>query len=432
MPDWKPVDGDPFADGGKQWKPAKTGYTGQILPFSTGPDGKAQFDSNAGLLGVIKRAVTLPRDVIEGNVQLDREARHPLHDDPAIERLTEAAGVMTPASPAAGSITRKVMPAVPSRDELASAASRGYRAVENSGVEYDLNSVVGAATKIKAALDKGGFREKNAGQAHSILNDLIRPPNVPGARTVADIGGIVSARRAAARVARTSADATEREAANQLVRELDVFIQRTGPKNAVAGPAAATGKTYGEANRNYAAAKRSEKLRDGPDSAEFRGELNASVANSGQNTGNSIRQKLAAILRNRKDRRGFSPEEIEGIDAAARGGFATNSLRNVGNAVSGYGSMAGAVVGGVNAGVEGGLAGILAGQVAGRSLKAGSTALTKRALRKVDTQSRMRSPLYEDRLRNAPMTQIPRGRAAALGRALALLEAEERAKRKDD
>lgn len=404
-------------------------YKGTILPFSVGPDGSARFDSDAGVLGYAKRVLSIGRDAIDGNLDLeDRGPKHVLEPDPTIERVTEAAGAVTPVTPGVRNMVKPGRPEVPTHDELKAAASRGYRAVENSGVDYDVKSVVGAAQQIKAALDKGGFREKNAGQAHSILNDLISPPSVPGARTVADIGGIVSARKAAARVARTSADATEREAAARVVRELDVYIQRTGPKSAVAGPAAEAGKAYGDANKNYAAAKRSEKLRDGPDSAEARGDLNASVANSGANTGNAIRQRLASILKSRKDRQGFSPDEIAGIDAAARGGIASNGLRNVGNALSGYGTMAGAVVGGAQGGVEGGLAGILAGQVAGRSLKAGSTALTRRALRKVDEQSRMRSPLYRDRLANPPMTPVTTGRAAALARALALIEAEERAR----
>jgi hypothetical protein len=41
-------------------------YTGSVLPFSIGPDGKAQFDSNAGILGGIKRAFTYPADVAAG------------------------------------------------------------------------------------------------------------------------------------------------------------------------------------------------------------------------------------------------------------------------------------------------------------------------------------------------------------------------------
>lgn len=377
-----------------------------------------------GLVDAAKSAFTLPRDVYEGTVDLN--------SDEATGRVFDMATLASPMPPgtrAAGATLRKVMPPIPTGQDLKSAARKGFREVLESGVDYSVPSVQAFSTKLKTALEKEGFREADAPKAHGVLNDLIRPPSEPGGRTVSDIGGIISARKSAARNARKADNDVEREASSRVARGLDVFIERDGPKTAVAGPAAEAGKAQRAANKNYAAAKRSEKLREGPDSAEHIGELNASVANSGANSGNSIRQRLAAIIRSPKQRRGFDADEIAGIEKAATGGIAANSLRNVGNAIAGYGTMASAVVGGVHGGYEGGIAGILAGQAIGRGLKYGSTALTKRALRKVDEATRMRSPLYQERLAQAPMTSIPAGRGRAIAKALALIEAEKQRKK---
>lgn len=67
---------------------------GSILPISRDAGGNVSFDSDAGITGVIKRAVTLPGDVMAGDVD-------PLSDE-GIGRAAEFAGVFTPVSPAAG------------------------------------------------------------------------------------------------------------------------------------------------------------------------------------------------------------------------------------------------------------------------------------------------------------------------------------------
>lgn len=95
-----PVDHDPFA--GKQ-----KSFSGTILPFTRDESGNVSFDPNAGIVGVIKRAVTLPSDVIAGKVQLPSSQGIPGSIDPsepgakeAMSRITEAATVMSPVSPA--------------------------------------------------------------------------------------------------------------------------------------------------------------------------------------------------------------------------------------------------------------------------------------------------------------------------------------------
>lgn len=93
--------------------------SGAILPISRDAQGNVSFDSNAGLLGAVKRSVMLPGEVMAGNVD-------PLSEE-GIGRAAEFAGVFTPGTPAAGTgrgiaqlAARKRQPGM----EAASAASR--------------------------------------------------------------------------------------------------------------------------------------------------------------------------------------------------------------------------------------------------------------------------------------------------------------------
>lgn len=75
-------------------QPQDQSFTSSILPFSKDAGGAVSFDSNAGLLGMAKRALMLPGDAMAGNVDPTSEE--------GIGRAAEFAGVFSPMSPAAG------------------------------------------------------------------------------------------------------------------------------------------------------------------------------------------------------------------------------------------------------------------------------------------------------------------------------------------
>jgi hypothetical protein len=70
------------------------GYSGSILPLSKDAEGNVSFDSNAGIVGAIKRAVMLPGEAMAGNIDPGSQE--------AIERSAEFAGVFGPMSAASG------------------------------------------------------------------------------------------------------------------------------------------------------------------------------------------------------------------------------------------------------------------------------------------------------------------------------------------
>lgn len=69
-------------------------FTGSILPVSRDAEGNVSFDSNAGIVGAVKRAFMLPGDVMAGEVD-------PLSEQ-GISRAADFAAVFGPTSPAIG------------------------------------------------------------------------------------------------------------------------------------------------------------------------------------------------------------------------------------------------------------------------------------------------------------------------------------------
>jgi len=103
----------------QQPAPEDKSYQGAILPFSVDAAGNKSFDSNAGILGAVKRAVMLPGEAYAGKID-------PMSEE-GIGRAAEFAGVFGPISPAAGSgkaIASLAKPAERPGMEVAAAANR--------------------------------------------------------------------------------------------------------------------------------------------------------------------------------------------------------------------------------------------------------------------------------------------------------------------
>lgn len=379
-------------------------FTGGILPISAGPDGKVKFDTDAGVIGSIKRAVTLPGDVYAGKVD-------PMSDE-SIGRSFELAGLASPVTPAirsGGAIVPGVKgalkpgkPEVPTSEALKAAGGAGFDRIREMGVDYSSDAVAKMAQAARADLEKEGFRSVSNPKAFSIIEDLASPP----AGSIAPLDGLQAARRAAQKIAQNFNDPTEQAAASAIIRKLDKFVEAADPASVVAGPAAAAAKESVAARGNYAAAMRSEKLAG----LEDRAELRAAAANSGQNLGNTLRQRSADILTRPKDASGFSEAELAGLESVARGTTGRNTARALGNLLGGGGgmgavvtSMAGAGGGGAVGGPIGAMVGAAA-PVLGYGAKQLENNLTTKAFRAVDEATRMRSPLYESALANPPMT----------------------------
>lgn len=430
------VDNDPWAE----YRPAPAPqpaaapepvYSGSILPFSRDASGGVHFDSNAGVLGLIKglargaqSGATIARDVYEGKVDPTSEE--------GIGRAFEMATLGAPVNPAVR-IGDRAIPGLakalrrervepPTSDALKAAADAGYKQARELGVDYSSNAVRDMAQSLQMGLEQDGILAELAPKAHGILGKLQSPPE----GSVASLSGLEAARRAFREVAGDFTNPTEQKAAQRAIQQLDEFLSRSDPASVVAGPAADAARIITDARGNYASAMRSDKITGVEEAAELR----AAAANSGQNLDNSIRQRIASLLTKPKDAAGFSEAELAQLDQTARGTPVRNAARHLGNLLGGGGGL-GAAVTGVMGGTVGGQAGGAAGAVVGAGLplvgygsKKVANALTSRALNKVDEMTRRRSPLYEQMANDAPMTVItPEGRAAVV-RALLLAQGQ--------
>lgn len=75
-------------------------FSGSILPLSRDDAGNVSFDSNAGIVGAVKRAFMAPGDAMSGELQVMGPDGHVSPE--AIERSADFAGVFGPVSPAMG------------------------------------------------------------------------------------------------------------------------------------------------------------------------------------------------------------------------------------------------------------------------------------------------------------------------------------------
>ena len=413
---------------GKPWEKYATqpsqdqSAQGMILPISRDAEGNVSFDSDAGILGALKRTFMLPGQVMKGEVD-------PLSGE-GIERAFEFSTMASPAS-AAMKAGERVIPGVkkalrrpdlnpPTAEELKAASKSQYDAARDMAVDYSADAVQNLANSAIADLEKDGILGELAPKTFSLLKRLGSPPE--GA--IATGEGLEAARRAFGNAAKDFSNPTEQLAAKRVVERLDSFLEGPDEASVVAGAAADAARLRKTARGNYAASKRSDQITGIREDAE----LDAAAANSGANADNRTRQRVKALLQSPKKRAGYSDAELEQLRKVVEGTRSSNIARAAGNLLGGGGGLGGLVTSGF-----GGGAGIMAGSptlaalgaglpIAGRWLKAVSDSMTGKALRQADKLTRKRSPLYEALIQGTPAEAIPAEKRAALIRALLLSE----------
>lgn len=391
--------------------------SGTLLPISRYNDGTWGFDSNAGIVGSIKETLLGYKGIRDGNID-------PLSDK-GIATAWGIAGLANPVNPGVRAGDRAIpgvaramekrAPAPPTQQQLLEQGKKQIDEAVKSGVDYTSQSVANAAAKLRQELYRDGFREKQAPQTLGILDDLTRPPP----NSVANIADIESARRSARLVAGDNIGKADGAAAQRLIQAIDGFLMEPNPSSVVSGPAAAAAQTLRDGRANFSAGKRSETLAKISERANRR----AASANSGQNLDNSIRSRVTSALERPKISGGFDDAERAALEGVAQGTAVTNTARAVGNLLGGGGGLGAALTGAIGgtAGSIFGPVGIAAGvaaPVVGFASKRAANAMTDRALSGVDALTRTRSPLYEQTLRNTPMTVVSPEKRALIMRML--------------
>jgi hypothetical protein len=392
---------------------------GAILPYSIDANGNASFDSKAGILGSLLSAASLPGDVATG------------HADPmspeAIGRSAALASAISPVNPAvrAGDyavpgMLNAISPgktAAPSAEALQAAASAGYDAANKMGVEYSSPHVAALASGVQDTLNNQGILANLAPKTHAILNSL---QAVPETDSSVPLSSLDAARKAFGFAAKDVANPTEQMAAKSAQSAIDQFVTRADPATVVAGPADEAAATITEARANYAAGARSNTINGVQDAADLR----AAAANSGANSGNALRSRVASLILNPKASAGFNPDEIAALQGVTEGTPTSNAARTLGNLLGGGGGMHGAMTGvtGATMGYEaGGVPGAILGAgapIVGVGAKALDNSLTAGRLSAADTMVRQRSPLFDALSADTPPVVQEQSKTAALAKAI--------------
>lgn len=399
-------------------------YSGSFLPISRDAQGNVGFDSNAGILGAIKRAVTLPGDVATGQVD-------PMSDE-ALKRTVDLAGIASPVNPMLRS-GDLALPGVrtslgraeiapPTAQELKAAAGKSYDDARDLGVEYRSSSIRDTARALKTELETDGIFAEHAPKTFSTLGKLTDPPP----DSVIPLVGVEGARRAFNTATKDFANPTEQKAGSMARDRLAQFVQGADEKSVVAGPASTASKMYREADANYAAGSRSDRLQG----LDYAADLRSSAANSGQNYGNALRSRIASVLTDKKKRAGFNSDEIASLEGIVRGDAKADTARGVGNLLGGGGGLGagftGAVGGGFTAAATGDPLMVALGAsippTIGYATKKVANALSEREFARIDEMTRRRSPLYEQMQADAPLMAGDTASRAAVIRALLLSE----------
>lgn len=408
-------------------------YTGGILPISVDAQGNTHFDPHAGILGSIISAVTAPGDVYAGKLDptSPEGERQAFNLATLISPVNPAVRAGDYAIPGALKNLQIKVPKAPTAEALKNAADAGYTGARATGATYPGEAVGAAAQQAISGLQNDGILPELAPQTHSILGKLANPPDGP----VATIGSLDAARKALNRIGGNFQNPTEQEAARRAIKTVDQIIQNGATPPPVAGtsPAAAAGAANGsgtggvaalpnttgayttpeaaaanlirDARGNAAAAFRSNRLTGAEDAAELR----AAATNSGQNIGNALRQRLASLLLNPKAARGYSQDELDAIRQVVQGTPSTNAMRRVGNMFGGGGGIGhtiigalGALGGGYLGGIEGAGIGAAALPTLGAVTRHAYNSAVQRGVENAAQLVRMRSPLYQQMLNNAP------------------------------
>jgi hypothetical protein len=309
---------------------------------------------------------------------------------------------------------RLAKPKVPTIEELKSAAKTGYDGARDMGVTYTSDSVRQMADHIAQTLDgEGRIAELNP-ETFALLKKLQNPPD----GSFATLDALQALRKRLGDI-NMSPDKSKSAAASIAMRKLDEFIEHGRvpgdvPGAPMAGSAAAqaginvgsgtaeqASRVLKDARGNSAAAFRAESLAALRDVTELR----AAAANSGHNTGNVIRQRLASLLSTPQKTRGFSPEELDAMRQVVQGTASTNTLREISNHLGGGGGLGQTFLAAMGAGAgtmlthntAGAVIGAAVPAIAGSATRALGNHLTKKGLTDIEKMVRMRSPLGAQR-----------------------------------
>jgi hypothetical protein len=272
--------------------------------------------------------------------------------------------------------------AIPTKAQLAEAATAAYKRADDAGVIVKSQSLNGLKSRISAMAKREGIDSTLHPDSTAALKRIV---TAKGDLTLTELETL----RKVASDAKGSVKPSDQRLAGKMVDELDDYIDNLKETDVVAGDASKT-KALSEARELYSRKKKADVI----DELTSRAELSApNFSASGME--NALRTEFRNLAKNPSRLRYFNAEEQAAIRKVAMGGKTENAMRFIGKF---------APTGVVSATLSGGLGTMVAGPaglgvplvgLAGRHI---ATRMTKKNVRAVDELVR-RGPSATEQLR---------------------------------
>ncbi len=251
----------------------------------------------------------------------------------AVSRTTPGLMDVLPGAPGAA-ITTKVarQAAAPTMQALEKAAKAGYEQVKTSGALLNPLGLDAVHDAIATALEgENWYGDINAPNTFKLLGKL------KGREGPQSFGEVQKIRESLNKVGGTDED---KAAANYAKRLIDDYLTQVPAQHVISGDPVADAATLREAGANYRGAKRTEALTGNQIGAAVeRAERQAGKGGTGWNLGNTLRQRIDAVLNSENERRYFTDEEQQALRKVVTGSWLQNRLRELGKAGPRAGSL---------------------------------------------------------------------------------------------
>lgn len=351
-----------------------------------------------GLMAKLATRVAAPAAASETAGQLTKGT--------ALEPYARIAGAVGGGS-LASVLSRAPELAAPTIEELKDAARAQYNHPDVKNVQINPDAADFLHHWIRNDLENGtnsGFRAANEPKTFAAISELSNPNQSMGRSVGApvSIDDIQSVRKVLGRIAddrsATGTATSDAVAANRAIGHVNTFLENLRQPDLLRGNASRASDLLQEAGQNWGAAKRAEEVATRAENAR----IQAASTYGGGNINNALRQALRPLAKNDFQKaRGFNPDEQTALERAVTGSWAGNTARQVGKLGPDTGLK----------GIEHVIAAVKTGgasipfSMAALGAKLGGDASTRRAIGRLDTMLRERSPLHNQNIArtNSPM-----------------------------
>lgn len=302
----------------------------------------------------------------------------------------------------ASALSRAPEVAAPTIEELKDAARAQYNHPDVKAVQINPDAATFLHHWIQNDLENGtnaGFRASDQPKTFSAISELSNP-NQSMARSVGSpvtIDDVSAVRKRLGRIA-SERDATgnptgDAAAASRAIDHVNTFLENLRQPDLVAGNANRASEILQSAGQNWGAAKRAEEVATRAENAR----IQAASTYGGGNINNALRQALRPLAKNDFQKaRGFNQDERDALERAVTGSWVGNTARQIGKlgpdtGLKGIEHVAAAFkTGGASIPLS----------LASLAAKIGGDASTRRAIGRLDTTLRERSPLHAENVAN--------------------------------